>query len=87
LVLPFLPIGRSFVKQIKDNPHSASLAMDRSYLGEFETLVLLTVASLEGEVYRAAITRGIQQKTGRMVVLRAVNAALYRLQENIPAMD
>jgi PadR family transcriptional regulator, regulatory protein PadR len=55
--------------------------MGRSYLGEFEELVLLTVASMKGEAYRAAITHGIQQKTGRMVVLSAVHVALYQLEE------
>jgi hypothetical protein len=52
--------------------------MGRSYLGEFEVLVLLTLASMKGEACGAAITHGIQQKTGRMVVLSAVYVALYR---------
>ncbi len=55
--------------------------MGRSYLGEFEELVLLTVASMAGAAYGAAITYGIQQKTGRLVVLSAVHVALYRLEE------
>jgi DNA-binding PadR family transcriptional regulator len=55
--------------------------MGRSYLGEFEELVLLTVASMPEEAYGAAITHGIHQKTGRMVVLSAVHVALYRLEE------
>lgn len=55
--------------------------MGRSYLGEFEELVLLTVASMPEEAYGAAITQGIQQKTGRMVVLSGVHVALYRLEE------
>jgi PadR family transcriptional regulator, regulatory protein PadR len=55
--------------------------MGRSYLGEFEELVLVTVASRKGEAGGAAIPYGIQQKTGPMVVLSAVQVALYRLEE------
>jgi DNA-binding PadR family transcriptional regulator len=55
--------------------------MGRTYLGEFEELVLLTVAHMNGEAYGAAITQDIKGRTGRTVVLSAVHVALYRLEE------
>lgn len=55
--------------------------MGKLYLGEFEELVLLTVAHLQGEAYGAAIMQDIQQRTGRMVILSAVHVVLYRLEE------
>ena len=55
--------------------------MNRTYLGEFEELVLLTVAHMKGEAYGAAITQDIKQRTGRTVILSAVHVALYRLEE------
>jgi DNA-binding PadR family transcriptional regulator len=55
--------------------------MNRTYLGEFEELVLLTVAHMKGEAYGAAITQDIKQRTGRSVILSAVHVALYRLEE------
>jgi DNA-binding PadR family transcriptional regulator len=55
--------------------------MGRTYLGEFEELVLLTVAYLNGEAYGAAITQDIKHRTGRTVILSAVHVALYRLEE------
>ena len=63
--------------------------MGRSYLGECEELVLFTGASTKEEAYGAAITRGIQQKTGRLAVLRAVPSQCFNLswtlsQKNLP---
>ncbi len=55
--------------------------MSRSYLGEFEELVLLTVAVLNGEAYGAAIVLDLKQRTQRTVQLSAVHVALYRLEE------
>jgi PadR family transcriptional regulator, regulatory protein PadR len=52
--------------------------MGRYYLGEFEELVLLAVASMKGEAYGAAITHGIQQKTGRMAVLSPFNGLFFK---------
>jgi DNA-binding PadR family transcriptional regulator len=56
-------------------------SMNKPYLGEFEELVLLTVAHMKGEAYGAAITQDIKERTGRLVVLSAVHVALYRLEE------
>lgn len=55
--------------------------MNRNYLGEFEELVLLTVAHMNGDAYGAAITQDIKSRTGRTVILSAVHVALYRLEE------
>ncbi|MDO1444658.1 PadR family transcriptional regulator [Rhodocytophaga aerolata] len=55
--------------------------MGKSYLGEFEEMVLLTVAHLQSDAYGAAIMEDIQQRTGRMVILSAVHVVLYRLEE------
>ena len=55
--------------------------MKRSYLGEFEELVLLTVASLGEGAYGVAITDELDRQTGRSVSISAVHAALHRLEE------
>ncbi|MCY7351983.1 MAG: PadR family transcriptional regulator [Cytophagaceae bacterium] len=55
--------------------------MRRTYLGEFEELVLLTVAVLHESAYGVAIADGLEQQTARSVSLSAVHAALHRLQE------
>lgn len=55
--------------------------MKRSYLGEFEEVVLLTVAVLGDGAYGVAITDELDRQTGRSVSISAVHAALHRLQE------
>ncbi|GGM96924.1 hypothetical protein GCM10010967_33380 [Dyadobacter beijingensis] len=55
--------------------------MKRNYLGEFEELVLLTVAILHPGAYGAAITDEMDAQTGRSVSISAVHAALARLEE------
>ncbi|MDO1450863.1 helix-turn-helix transcriptional regulator [Rhodocytophaga aerolata] len=55
--------------------------MKRTYLGEFEEIVLLTVILLEGNAYGVAITHEIIEQTGRSVRLNQVHAALHRLEE------
>ncbi|MBD0257231.1 MAG: PadR family transcriptional regulator [Cytophagales bacterium] len=55
--------------------------MRRAYLGEFEELVLLTVALLNGEAYGVSVTKELLEKTGRAVSISAVHVALHRLQE------
>ncbi len=54
--------------------------MGRAYLGEFEEVVLLTVAHRQGEAYGAALLQDIQERTGRTVILSAVHVVLYRLE-------
>jgi DNA-binding PadR family transcriptional regulator len=55
--------------------------MRRTYLGEFEEIVLLTVAILGDGAYGVAVTEEIEQQTGRSVSISAVHAALHRLEE------
>ena len=55
--------------------------MKRVYLGEFEEIVLLIVAVLEGEAYGVNITHEILEQTGRSVRLNQVHASLQRLEE------
>ncbi|QHT69745.1 PadR family transcriptional regulator [Rhodocytophaga rosea] len=55
--------------------------MKRTYLGEFEEIVLLTVVVLETSAYGVAITHEIIEQTGRSVRLNQVHAALQRLEE------
>jgi PadR family transcriptional regulator, regulatory protein PadR len=55
--------------------------MKRVYLGEFEEVVLLIVAVLEGDAYGVRITHEIIQQTSRSVRLNQVHAALHRLEE------
>jgi DNA-binding PadR family transcriptional regulator len=55
--------------------------MKRTYLGEFEEIVLLFVALLEGEAYGVNITHEIIRQTERSVRLNQVHASLQRLEE------
>jgi len=55
--------------------------MKRTYLGEFEEIVLLTVAVLEGQAYGVALTHEIIEQTGRSVRLNQIHAALQRLED------
>jgi PadR family transcriptional regulator PadR len=57
------------------------ISMKRSYLGEFEELVLLSVAMFNGRAYGVNITHEIIQQTGRSVRLNQVHASLHRLEE------
>jgi DNA-binding PadR family transcriptional regulator len=51
------------------------------FLGEFEQVVLLAVAALEGEGYGLSIRREIERRTGRPVTVGSVYATLGRLEE------
>jgi DNA-binding PadR family transcriptional regulator len=55
--------------------------MQKNHLGEFEELVLLTVAILNAEGYGATILHEIETRTKRSIQLSAVHVALYRLEE------
>jgi PadR family transcriptional regulator, regulatory protein PadR len=54
--------------------------MKGEYLGEFEELVLLTVASLKHEAYGVAIMNEIETQTGRQANISAVHSVLRRLE-------
>jgi PadR family transcriptional regulator PadR len=55
--------------------------MKRIYLGEFEEIVLLMVAMLEGKAYGVNLTHEILQQTNRSVRLNQVHASLHRLED------
>ncbi len=55
--------------------------MRRSFLGEFEEIVLLVAASCYPEAYGVNVWEQIQQQTGRKITMSAVHATLYRLEE------
>ena len=55
--------------------------MKKTYLGEFEEVILLTVALLNGQAYGVAITEALEEQTGRAASISAVHATLHRLQD------
>ncbi len=55
--------------------------MKGTNLGEFEELVLLTIAALINEAYSVAICDELEKHTGRAAKLGVVHAVLNRLEE------
>jgi PadR family transcriptional regulator, regulatory protein PadR len=55
--------------------------MKGTNLGEFEELVLLTIAALLSEAYSVAICDELEKHTGRTTKLGVVHAVLNRLEE------
>lgn len=55
--------------------------MRRTYLGEFEEVVLLVVAILDGEGYGVTVSQAIEEHTGRIVAFGSVHNTLIRLEE------
>jgi DNA-binding PadR family transcriptional regulator len=55
--------------------------MKGTNLGEFEELVLLTIAALISEAYSVAICDELEKHTGRKTKLGVVHAVLNRLEE------
>ncbi|WP_222597236.1 PadR family transcriptional regulator [Chitinophaga pinensis] len=55
--------------------------MRRTYLGEFEEMVLLMVAILYGEGYGVTISEALAEHTGRIVTFGTVHNTLIRLEE------
>lgn len=55
--------------------------MRRTYLGEFEELVLLMIAILDGEAYGVTVSQEIEEHTGRVVTFGAIHNTLIRLEE------
>lgn len=54
--------------------------MKGSHLGEFEELVLLTIAILNGKAYGVLVAEEIKNQSGRKVSLSSVHTAMYRLE-------
>lgn len=55
--------------------------MKGTNLGEFEELVLLTIAALVTDAYSVAICDELEKHTGRAAKLGVVHAVLNRLEE------
>ncbi len=55
--------------------------MGRNGIGEFEELVLLAVAALDGSGYGLTVRNLLKEEAGRSVSLGATHATLYRLED------
>jgi PadR family transcriptional regulator PadR len=55
--------------------------MKRNTIGEFEEIVLIITASLEGDAYGVTITNELEKKTGRSVGFNTVHTTLQRLED------
>lgn len=55
--------------------------MEKYSLGEFEEVVMLTVAVLHGQAYGVAIQADIEQRLNRKVSVGAMRTALKRLED------
>lgn len=53
----------------------------KGYLGEFEELVLLTIANLADGAYGSALLRDINERANRNLSLGALHSTLTRLEE------
>jgi PadR family transcriptional regulator, regulatory protein PadR len=51
------------------------------YLGEFEELVLLTVAALDGDAYGVSIQQDIETRCKRSISIGALHSTITRLEE------
>ena len=55
--------------------------MGKHHLGEFEEIVLLTVAILHGQAYGIAIIEEIESRMGRSVSMGAMQTVLRRMEQ------
>ena len=53
----------------------------KAYLGEFEELVLLTIACLGDEAYGVSIKEDIESRTSRDLSIGALHSTITRLEE------
>ena len=53
----------------------------KGYIGEFEELVLLTIAALDEAAYGVAIKEDIEQRTDRSISIGALHSTITRLEE------
>jgi DNA-binding PadR family transcriptional regulator len=53
----------------------------KEYLGEFEELVLLTIAVLGSEAYGVLIQREIEERCNRSISIGALHSTIARLEE------
>lgn len=55
--------------------------MKGSNLGEFEELILLTVASLAKDAYAVSVKEELEVKANRVTNISAIHSSLYRLED------
>lgn len=53
----------------------------KAYLGEFEELVLLTIATLGQEAYGVTIQQDIENRCNRSISIGALHSTITRLEE------
>lgn len=53
----------------------------KGYLGEFEELVLLTIASLNDDAYGVSIKESIETRSDRSISIGALHSTITRLEE------
>jgi PadR family transcriptional regulator PadR len=53
----------------------------KEYLGEFEELVLLTIAALGAEAYGVAIQKDLEERCARSISIGALHSTITRLEE------
>ncbi len=53
----------------------------KGYIGEFEELVLLTVAALGDDAYGVTIKEDIESRAGRPISIGALHSTIARLEE------
>jgi len=53
----------------------------KGYIGEFEELVLLTIAALDEDAYGVAIKVDIEKRTDRSISIGALHSTITRLEE------
>jgi len=53
----------------------------KGFIGEFEELVMLTIASLDAEAYGVSIKNDIEHRAKRTISIGALHSTLTRLEE------
>lgn len=53
----------------------------RGFIGEFEELVLLTIAALGDEAYGVSVKESIEQRAERSISIGALHSTITRLEE------
>ena len=53
----------------------------KGYIGEFEELVLLTIAALDEDAYGVSIKEDIEKRTDRSISIGALHSTITRLAE------
>ena len=53
----------------------------KGYIGEFEELVLLTIASLGEEAYGVSVKEDIEERADRSISIGALHSTITRLEE------